>query len=480
MEDLISRLRTLLTLQSQLSLNIISSLGTALLSTLVIGIAYPVYLHFLGYEQYGLWLVLSTVLAMAQLGNLGLSPALLKLVAEDFAAGDVDGVYQYVSCGMFSLASSGTVLVCGIVWMRHPLIAIFGISGANAEMAYWMLPYIAVLSVYALMADALNSTVAGLGRYDLVNYSQLTGQVLTVAAAIVLFKLRCGVWGLLIANAAGTLFLNVVSLVLIRRITHSGTWMRFTWDQHRLGRLLNFGSWVFGASVLSTAFNPLNKLFVTRFAGIAAVPVYDISYTAALKIRSFVESGFRSLTPEFSSLNAVDPQQAHDRLAWADRHGLQVVLYGGTLLFLVIFLFCASGLRWWLRGRFTPELPHVFRILILGGYTSLWGVQAWYSLLGFGKSPHIFLANLLMVLCNISFVLAWPLVTARPATLTTVCIGTGFGMLASTLYLRWQGARLRTNLATRADRVHPTRTPNTIPSVAIAAHSATNQSPQRV
>ena len=95
-----------------------SSLGTALLSTLVIGIAYPVYLHYLGYEQYGLWLLLSTVLTMAQLGNLGVSPALVKLVAEDFAAMDVDGVYRYIGCSLLSLLASGVVLLIGVLWLR--------------------------------------------------------------------------------------------------------------------------------------------------------------------------------------------------------------------------------------------------------------------------------------------------------------------------------------------------------------------------
>jgi O-antigen/teichoic acid export membrane protein len=430
-----------------------SSLGTALLSTLVIGIAYPVYLHFLGYEQYGLWLVLSTVLIMAQLGNLGLSPALLKLVAEDFAAGDVDGVYKYISCGVLSLALSGIVLMCGVLLLRRPLIAIFGIGGPNAEMAYILLPYVGILSVYVLMADALNSVVAGLGRYDLVGYSQLTGQFLTVVGAVVLFKLHCGVWSLLIANAASALFLNVLSLVLIRRITHSGSWLRFTWDRQRFRRILNFGFWVFGSSILYTAFNPLNKLFVTRFAGIAAVPIYDISFATSFKIRSFFESGFRSLTPEFSRLNAVRPQEAQDRLASADRKGLKVVLYAGTLLYLVVFLFCGWGLQVWLRGRFRPELPSVFRIMLLGSYLSLWGVQPWYSLLGFGRSAHILVANLVMVVSNICFVLAWPLLLTRPATLTTVTIGTAVGILVSTLYLRWQGARLRKDLATQAPQV---------------------------
>ncbi len=373
---------------------------------------------------------------------------------------------------------SGTALVCGVVLCRQPLIAIFGIKGSNADSAYVLLPYVAILSVYVLTADALNSIVAGLGRYDLVNYSQLTGQLLTVATAVALLKMHYGLWGLLIANAAGSLFLNVASLVLIRRITRSGKWMRFTWDRQRLGRILNFGSLVFGASILNTVYVPLNKLFVTRFAGIAAVPIYDISYAASFKIRSFLESGFRSLTPAFSGLNAVDPREAHDSLVSADRKGLKILLCAGTPLYLAAYIFCGAGLEFWLRGRFTPELPEVFRIMLLGSYLSLWGVQSWYSLLGFGKGQHILFANLAMVLCNIAVVIAWPLVLHRPATLTTVVAATCAGFLSSTLYLRWRGARLRGDLTPRTGQIILAPSPHD--AAAIAAHRATNQSPQRV
>lgn len=425
----------------QLRVNIISSLGSTLLSTVVMGVAYPLYLHFLGYEQYGLWLVLSTVLTMAQLGNFGISPALLKLVAEDYAAGDIDGVYKYISCGMLSLLVSGTILVCGVILLRRPIIALFGIQGDHARTACILLPYVGVLSVYLLIADALNSVLAGLGRYDLVSYSQLSGQVITVVTAVALFEFRCGIWSLLIANACSALFLNIVSLVLIRRITRSGSWVRFSWDRLRLRRILNFGSWVFGASIVSTVINPVNKLFITRYAGIAAVPIYDISFAAGMKVRSLFESGFRSLTPEFSSLNAVRPQVAHQSLASADKKGLRAVLYCGTVVYLAVFLGCGWGLKLWLGARFTPALPGVFRVMLVGTYLSLWGVQPWYSLLGFGRSRHIFLSNVAQALSNVGLVLLWPV-----ATLTTVTVGTSAGMLASTLYLRWQGARLRRSL----------------------------------
>jgi O-antigen/teichoic acid export membrane protein len=434
----------------QLRINIITSLGSTLLSTLVMGVAYPLYLHYLGYEQYGLWLVLSTVLTMAQLGNLGISPALLKLAAEDYAAGDIDGIYKYISCALLSLLVSGSILVWGVWLLRQPIISLFGMSGDHAGIAYVLLPYVGVLSVYLLMADALNSVLAGLGRYDLVSYSQVSGQIVTVVTALVLFKLRCGIWSLLIANACGALFLNIVSLALIRGITESGSWLRLSWDRRRLRRILNFGSWVFGASMVSAIMNPINKLLITRFTGIGAVPVYDISYAAAMKFRSLFESGFRSLTPEFSSLNALCPRDAHDSLSSADRKGLRAVLYWGTPAYAAVFLCCGWGLPWWLGARFTPELPGVFRIMLMGTYLSLWGVQPWYSLLGFGRSRQIFLSNVVQALSNVGLVLLWP-----APTLITVTVGTGAGMLTSTLYLRRQGARLRKNSGACAARDLP-------------------------
>jgi len=79
-------------LRSQLRINMASGLATSAINTVVVAIAYPVYLHFLGYERYGVWLVLATVLTFAQLGNLGIGPAVMKLVAEEHGRGDIAGV----------------------------------------------------------------------------------------------------------------------------------------------------------------------------------------------------------------------------------------------------------------------------------------------------------------------------------------------------------------------------------------------------
>lgn len=70
-------------LSSQLRVNMASGVATTAVNLAAMAVAYPVYLHFLGYERYGVWLILATVLTFAKLGNLGINSAIMKLVAEE-------------------------------------------------------------------------------------------------------------------------------------------------------------------------------------------------------------------------------------------------------------------------------------------------------------------------------------------------------------------------------------------------------------
>jgi len=67
--------------RSQLRINMASGVAATIINIAVLAVGYPIYLHFLGYEKYGVWLVLATVLSFAQLGNLGIGQAVMKLVA---------------------------------------------------------------------------------------------------------------------------------------------------------------------------------------------------------------------------------------------------------------------------------------------------------------------------------------------------------------------------------------------------------------
>ena len=84
-------------LASQLRINMATGVVTHCLNIAVLAVSYPVYLHFLGYERYGLWLALGAVLYITRLSDFGMAQAVTKLVAEELGKVDTQTVQQYVA-----------------------------------------------------------------------------------------------------------------------------------------------------------------------------------------------------------------------------------------------------------------------------------------------------------------------------------------------------------------------------------------------
>jgi Na+-driven multidrug efflux pump len=100
---------------SQLRLNVFVGIATTAVNLVVLAVAYPAYLYFLGYETYGVWLILATILGLAQLSNLGINSAIMKLVAEEYGRANTNGIQNYLTTVLgftFGLA----VLWRGNVW----------------------------------------------------------------------------------------------------------------------------------------------------------------------------------------------------------------------------------------------------------------------------------------------------------------------------------------------------------------------------
>jgi Na+-driven multidrug efflux pump len=205
---------------SQLRINMLSGVAATAVNVIVVAVAYPVYLHFLGYEKYGVWLVLTTVLTFARLGNLGIGPAITKLVAEEYCRENIEGIQKYVTTALALLCSSGTIVLIVILIFKSQIISLFKLSDENAKIALWLLPYVGVLSIYVFAVQALNAVLSGLGRMDLENYLQSCGRVMTVVIGVGLMYSGFGVESMLIAIASSYIVIQFASIVCIRHIVN--------------------------------------------------------------------------------------------------------------------------------------------------------------------------------------------------------------------------------------------------------------------
>jgi O-antigen/teichoic acid export membrane protein len=423
---------------SQLRRNMTSGMLTAGINMLVILVSYPLYLHFLGYEKYGLWLILAVVLGFAQLGNLGINQAVMKLVAEEYGRENIQGIRSYVTMAWSVLTVTGFTVLLVILLFKSQIVAAFKLSGENAEMVSWLLPYIGVLTIYVFLVQSLNATLAGLGRMDLSNYILSAGQFCAVLTSVLLLWLGHGIEGLLIGSTSSFVVVHVASVLFIRRkIKKLGFLQLYNWDLQRLKNLLHFGSMVFGGALVSILLDPFNKLMLSRYAGVATVPVYDISFRGSMQVRGLMEVGIRAIMPEVSRIGANMNSQAHDRIAAINRHTMKFIIICGVPLFVILFVFAPVLLKFWLQKSFVDTLPTVFRIIIVAVFFSLLGVPAYYTLLGLGKARYCFLASLIQGIVNAAIIIIIVLMSGK-ASAILVALSLMIAMFITNTYLLWQ------------------------------------------
>ena len=435
---------------SQLRRNMSSGVVRAVINLVALAFCYPLYLHYLGYEKYGVWLVLATVLTFAQMGNLGITQAVTKLVAEEHGRGDVHGMQSYVSMGLMVLSVSGAVVLLIILCFKSQIIAAFGLSADNEVVARWLLPYIGLLSVYVFLVQTLNGTVMGLGRMDLANYLQMVSRITAVTVAVWLLSAGRGIESLLIGNTLSYVVIHIGSLFFIRRITRLHFFRISNWDRRRLGRLFQFGGGVFGSSLVGMLVEPFNKLMLSRYAGVATVPVFEIAFKGAVQVRTLLESGLRAMMPEISRLSGVGTVHAWDRIRAVNRRAIRLILLGGLPVYGALFIGAEILLRLWLRDSYIAVIPAAFRIMLIATFLSLLCVPAFHTLMGLGKVHYCLLASVIIAAANFTSVILILLLT-RSISVNSIGGGLMIAFGLSSLYVIYKTRHLLSIEATKDD-----------------------------
>ena len=404
------------------------------IDTVALMVAYPVYLHFLGFEKYGLWLVLTTVLGMARLGHLGFDQSIMKLVAEAHGCSDTKRIQQYVTTSLALLFLSGTVALIIILVFKNQIISAFNLNDENAKTVSFLLPYVGILSIYIFMVEALNATLSGLGRMDLANYARSVGRILAVIVATILLYSGRGIESLLIGNTLCFLFIHIASVVCIRRAVDVRFLRINNFDLESCKRILCFVGAIFASTVLTMLRQPFNKLMLTRYAGISTLPVFEIVSRAAFQIKSLLERGFVALLPQISHLSGLSTDYAVKRIRTIIAKTTKLIFFLALPIYLILFIAAELLFKLWLRDRYIDTIPLAFRILMAASFLSLTATPSFYAIMGMGKIRHVLISNTIVVLSNFVGVFTFFFITGT-ISVNTVCLALVPSYLLASLYV---------------------------------------------
>ena len=185
---------------------VMAGVAGALISTSVLLWSYRVYILYLGYDTYGLWLLVTTVITLLQIGNVGVCPAVAKLVAEELAGGHLDNARTHIRTAVIAVAACSLGLAVIAVVAMPWVVQSLAIAQSGRDLVNGLVPWVAVLSIYAITVDTFASTLSGAGRIDLLHWCQAGATTTTALVSVWWLHLGAGAYALLAGQAAGYVF----------------------------------------------------------------------------------------------------------------------------------------------------------------------------------------------------------------------------------------------------------------------------------
>lgn len=396
-------------LASQLRINMATGVVTHCLNIAVLAVSYPVYLHFLGYERYGLWLALGVVFALARLSDLGMTHAVTKLIAEEHGKGNTQAAQQYISTAILILCIVSGIIIAVILTFKAQIISAFKFTEETSKLAMWFLPYIAILSIYTLVVQVLMATLAGLGRMDLSHYIETGGRIVMICTAVPLLYLGYGLKSLLFATAFSLLAKHLLSLFFIHRTVSFQLVKISNIRKHCFKRLLNIGIGLFGGSIVQTVGIPFNKFMLARYAGVDSLPVFDIAYRGSFQIHGILNVAFRALMPEVSRITSEISTSAIKKIRALMRQAQYLILFWAAPLYAILFFLADPLFKIWLGKSFVDTIPLTFRVVFIASFINLLLVPTYYFLIGMGKIKPVFMFSCIQWLGDIVLLLVFSL-----------------------------------------------------------------------
>jgi O-antigen/teichoic acid export membrane protein len=264
----------------RLALGALTAALAKLISITATLISVPLTLHYLGPERYGIWLTISSFIAIMSFADLGLGNGLLSSVASAHGQDDTEAIRNYVSSGIATLTIVALVLA-GLFAALSPLIswpAIFNVQSpqAMAEVG----PAVSVFGLcFALTipASIVQKVQIGLQQSFVASLWQCLASVLTLAAIIAATHFRLGLPWLVLAfmgaPLAVALINNIVFFSIMRRDiapTRSRISPALALHTMRIG-LMFLVLQLVGAVAFSS-----DALVITQVLGPASVPQYAV------------------------------------------------------------------------------------------------------------------------------------------------------------------------------------------------------------
>jgi O-antigen/teichoic acid export membrane protein len=288
--------------------------------------------HRLGLRTFGFWAVISGVSQYAQLLDFGIGPALTRFVAHLDQQGDHAQLERRTASALWGSVAFALALTL----LAAAIVLVFPDSVTHDWPAGWQVAVVAVGATLgvASIGSVFQALPNGLGRWDLSNLSQLSGQIAYSALVVVALWDSQSLAGLGLAGLGGAVFTCALAYVSARRLWPYSLSPRLvtTYDLRELWR---YGSNVQMVNLVVVVNAQADKPVLLLFTSLSFVGLYELGARVAYTLRALPVTALGPLISESARVSASGDQ--------APVRSLYLSSYGSILALGVAPLFALYG-----------------------------------------------------------------------------------------------------------------------------------------
>jgi len=394
----------------------LSALASALakcLSIVATLISVPLTLHYLGLERFGMWMTISSLVAMLSFADLGIGNGLLSAVADASGRNDRAAIRSLISSGFVALGGIAAALLAALA-LAYPFVPWHGLFNVQTPQAQQEAgPAVAVVMVslaLSIPGSIAQRVQAGLQAAFIASLWQCAASVLAVLCLVAAIRLQAGLPWLALAFVGPPLLVAVTNSVVFFAHTRPDLAPRFRAFSRDAGiRLVKTGAFFMVLQIVAAVTYASDAIIVAQRLGATAVAEYAVPEKMFGLVSAMLAIALAPLWPAYG-----------EAFACGDRAWIRRTFRRSLLLATATAAVAAAGLVAlgpWLMARWVSDAVAPSFMLLLG-----FGV--WKTIEAGGNAAAMYLNGAGVI----RFQLVIAIVTALTAVVLKVVLVDGIGV----------------------------------------------------
>lgn len=417
----------------RLTINTASNVGQYVVTTAITFFLTPFIVRTLGDSLYGFWALLMSFIGYASLLEMGVQPAVVKLVGQYRAVGQVEKLRELVTTAFAFFLVVGSLVAVMAVTVLPEIVQNHVEDLRTLPRSGLLFLLIALDAIVMYMNYLVTGVLYGSQKYHIKNLIVVIGRIVN-AVLILLFLSGGGILALIACKLAMDLLVAIGSAVAIRWIAPELRLSPTLLRRDSFAELMGFGGRVFISATTTRIASNAPPVIISTAISSAATAVYAIPVKLIGYTQQIAWTLTASFMPMFSELDSQGERETMRQIYLSYSRYIFMAL----IPFLVgLFVYGEAFIEVWIGPDFAERGATV--LLLLTGTAMIDNAQPllWRFFIGVGELNLLIrisaVMSILSVLASIALV--------QPLGITGVALGFFSGALVGKSLLAVQSCR---------------------------------------